>query len=102
MATKIKSEPIYDTVAETHPDLMPTGRKFTAKEEKRLAKGRAHARECIISRGMVSFRADPDMMDQLLTVAHHKRIPYGVLARTWVMDCLRKEVASMNKKSKVA
>jgi hypothetical protein len=70
---------------------MTTKTKRSAATQKRLVEGRAAARERVVARGIVAFRSDPQMMDLLLRVAERKRIPYGVLARSWVMDCLVKE-----------
>ncbi|HEY9871719.1 MAG TPA: hypothetical protein V6D08_21360 [Candidatus Obscuribacterales bacterium] len=63
--------------------------KPTAAE--RAAKTQAAARERVVSRGIVQFRADRELMDLLLKVAEYKRIPYGVLARSWVVEALREE-----------
>ncbi len=35
------------------------------------------------------------MMDLLLRVAEYKRMPYGVLSRSWVIDSLRKEARTL-------
>jgi hypothetical protein len=85
----------HKQIKETDSDLMPTRKPISPELQKRIERGRAAAHQRIIDRGMVAFRADADMMDLLLQVSDYKRIPYGVLARTWVMDCLRKEVQNM-------
>jgi hypothetical protein len=74
---------------------MAIGHSRSAATQKRFEQGRAAARERTISRGIIAFRADPEMMGLLLKVAERKRIPYGVLSRSWVMDCLVKEASSL-------
>ena len=49
------------------------------------------ARRRIIERGIVQFRADEEIMDLLLKVAAYKRLPYGVMCRTWIVEKLRQE-----------
>jgi hypothetical protein len=66
-----------------------TKKKPTARE--RAEKTQAAARQRVIERGIVQFRADEEIMDLLLRVAEHKRIPYGVLCRAWIVERLRKE-----------
>ncbi len=66
--------------------------KRSAETQKRFEQGRAAARSRVIDRGVVAFRADPEMMEMLLRVSEHKRIPYGVMARSWVMERLREEI----------
>lgn len=66
--------------------------KRSEQTQKRLEQGRAAARQRIIDRGIIAFRADPEMMDELLKIAERKRIPYGVLARSWVAERLHQEM----------
>ena len=75
---------------------MSTRMKRSEQTQKRFDLGRAAARQRIIDRGIVAFRADAEMMDMLLRVAERKRIPYGVLARSWVAECLRKEAKALS------
>ena len=67
----------------------------SAETQKRFEKGRTAARQKVIKRGIIAFRSDDEMMDLLLRVAEYKRMPYGVLARSWVMDSLRKEAKAI-------
>ncbi len=71
---------------------MSTRMKRSEQTQKRLEQGRAAARQRTIERGIVAFRADEEMMESLLHVAESKRIPYGVLARSWVAERLQKEM----------
>ena len=57
----------------------------------RAKASQAAARKRVIERGIVQFRADEEIMDLLLKVAAHKRIPYGVMCRAWVVERLRQE-----------
>jgi hypothetical protein len=70
-----------------------TKKKLTAGE--RAAKTQAAARQRVIKRGIVQFRADEEIMDLLLRIAMHKRIPYGVMCRAWVVERLRQEAQAM-------
>ena len=59
--------------------------------KRRASRTQDAARQRIIERGIVQFRADEEIMDLLLKVALHKRIPYGVMCRTWIVERLRHE-----------
>jgi hypothetical protein len=73
--------------------------KRSAETQKRFEEGRAAARERVVERGIIAFRADREMMELLLQVAELKRIPYGVLARSWVMDSWRGEAKALGLQS---
>lgn len=70
---------------------MATRQKRSAVTQRRFEEGRAAAKQRVIERGVVAFRADSEMMELLLNVAERKRIPYGVLARSWVAERLNQE-----------
>ncbi len=70
-----------------------TKKKTTINE--RAERSQAAARQRVIERGIVQFRADEEIMDLLLRVAMHKRIPYGVMCRTWVVERLRQEASCL-------
>lgn len=70
---------------------MATRTKRSSETQRRFEQGRAAARQRVIERGIVAFRSDTEMMELLLKVAEHVRVPYGVLARSWVMSRLREE-----------
>lgn len=74
---------------------MATRMKRSTETQRRFEKGRAAARQRVIERGIVAFRSDAEMMELLLRVAEYKRLPYGVLARAWVMESLRKEAQAL-------
>lgn len=61
----------------------------------RAQASQAAARKRVIERGIVQFRADEEIMDLLLKVATHKRMPYGVMCRAWVVERLRQEAHSL-------
>jgi len=73
---------------------MSVKKKLTAQE--RAKASQAAARQRVIERGIVQFRADEEIMDLLLRVAAHKRIPYGVMCRAWVVERLRQESAELD------
>ncbi len=56
-----------------------------------LDRARAEARERIVKRGIIQFRADEELVDQLLQIADHRKIPVGVLVRSWVAEHCRQE-----------
>jgi hypothetical protein len=74
---------------------MATKIKRSADTQKRFERGRTAARQRVIERGIIAFRSDAEMMDLLLRIAEYKRLPYGVLARSMVMDSLRKEAQAL-------
>jgi hypothetical protein len=65
----------------------------TARE--RAERTQAAARQRVIERGLVQFRADEEVMDLLLKVAASKRIPYGVMCRAWIVERLRQEAKGL-------
>jgi hypothetical protein len=64
-------------------------KKVTSAE--RAAKTQAAALQRVVARGIVQFRADEEIMELLLRVSTHKRMPYGVMCRAWVVERLRQE-----------
>lgn len=63
----------------------------------RARKTQEAARQRVIQRGIVQFRADPEIMELLLRVAEYKRMPTGVMARAWIVERLRKEAAEIGR-----
>jgi hypothetical protein len=70
---------------------MTTMRKRSAETENRFQAGKKAARERVIERGIVQFRADREFMELLLKVAEEKKIPAGVLIRSWAYERLKEE-----------
>ncbi len=75
---------------------MAPGMKRSPNVQERFEKGRAAARSRVVERGIVAFRADSETMDMLLRVAQHKRLPYGVMTRSWVMERLHQEIQRLD------
>lgn len=73
---------------------MKTAKKRISLNE-RAKKTQSEARTRVIQRGIVQFRADEEIMDLLLRVSMHKRIPYGVMCRAWVVERLRQEASEL-------
>lgn len=65
--------------------------EISPRMRKLLEKGRVEARNRVIERGVVQFRADPDMMKELLEISEARRVPLGTMLREWVGDRLRHE-----------
>jgi hypothetical protein len=71
---------------------MATVPKRSEALQKRIEKTKADARQRVVKRGIMHFRADEEMMDQLLKVAQFKKLPVGSMVRSWVAEKLRKEI----------
>jgi hypothetical protein len=56
-----------------------------------LEKAKADAHERVVQRGLLQFRADAELVDQLLQIADYKKIPVSVLVRSWVAEHVRQE-----------
>jgi len=63
--------------------------------QKRIDTTKAEARSRVVKRGIMHFRCDEEMMDQLLQVAHYKKLPVGSMVRSWVSEKLRTEFAAL-------
>lgn len=59
--------------------------------QKRIERTKTEARKEAIKRGIMHFRADEEMMEQLLKVADYKKLPTGSMVRSWVAERLRRE-----------
>jgi hypothetical protein len=70
---------------------MAIGNERSQALQKRVDKTRAEARERVVKRGIMHFRCDEEMMDQLLQVAEYKKLPVGSMVRSWVAEKLRLE-----------
>lgn len=65
-----------------------TEETISPRMRKLLEKGRTEARSKVIERGIVQFRADPELMAKLLEVSENQRIPLGTMVRNWVAERL--------------
>ena len=74
--------------------------EISPRMQKMLSKGRAEARKRVIERGLIQFRADATMMQQLLEISEHRGIPLGTMLREWVKDRLRNENISRSANDK--
>lgn len=70
---------------------MTTAGKHSEALKKRIEKTKSEARTRVIKRGIMHFRCDEEMMEQLLQVAHYKKLPVGSMVRSWVAEKLRQE-----------
>lgn len=55
---------------------------------------RTEARRRVIERGLLQFRADPEIMTAVLETADSLQIPVGSLLRMWVQERLNLEQAN--------
>jgi hypothetical protein len=74
---------------------MTTRGKHSVTLQKRIEKTKAEARSRVVKRGIMHFRCDEEMMDQLLQVAQYKKLPVGSMVRSWVAEKLRVEYAHL-------
>lgn len=65
--------------------------KLSAKSRAMLEKAKDEAHERVVKRGLIQFRADEELVDQLLKIADFKKIPVSVLVRSWVAEHVREE-----------
>lgn len=65
--------------------------EISPRMKKMLEKGRAEARKRVVDRGIVQFRADPEMMQELLEISENRRVPLGTMLREWIGYRLRQE-----------
>lgn len=63
--------------------------KLAKKEQ--IARIREEARERVNKRGIVQFRAEPDLIDRLYEEAGKLGIPVGTMCRMWVIEKLSKQ-----------
>lgn len=62
------------------------------KARKMLQQARRDAHKRVVKRGLIQFRAEEELVDHLLQIADHKKMPAGVLVRSWVAEHVRKEL----------
>ena len=55
------------------------------------------ARQRIIERGKVEFRADQELMGKLLDLATKYKVPVGPMVRQWVQDRAEQEMSSASR-----
>jgi hypothetical protein len=65
--------------------------KISPKSRAMLDQFKSEARQRVLKREFVQFRADKQMMDLLLKVADYRGQPYGVMVREWVEQRLSEE-----------
>jgi DNA repair protein RadC len=70
---------------------MMAGKPVSRKMRALLDKEKSAARERIVERGIVHFRADQEFMDLLLKTAERSKIAPGTLCRRIVWDYLQSE-----------
>ncbi len=62
---------------------------------KRLKQMKRECRRRVVERGIVQFRADEEMMEQLLQISDYKKVPVGALVRQWLVPTIRREITSV-------
>ncbi len=66
-------------------------RKRPPELQKRIERTKEEARNQVLKRGIMHFRADEEKMDQLLKIAQYKKLPVGSMVQSWVSEKLRHE-----------
>lgn len=79
--------------------MVDTNKQKSEALQKRIEKTKSDARSRVIKRGLMHFRADEEMMEQLMEVAQYKKLPVSSMVRSWVAEHLRKELAKIEKQS---
>jgi len=69
------------------PTTVSTGRRIRTTE-----RDKQKARQRVVERGLVQFRAPEELVDQLMQLAEHKKIPVSVLVRSWVAEHVAAEM----------
>jgi len=64
---------------------------LSEKSRQMLDQAKAEAHERVVKRGLIQFRAEEELVDQLLQIADYKKIPVSVLVRAWVAEHVRQE-----------
>jgi hypothetical protein len=62
------------------------------KARKMLQEARRQAHKRVIKRGLIQFRVEEELLDHLLQIADHKKMPVSVLVRSWVAEHVREEL----------
>lgn len=70
---------------------MMSKKQISSKMKAALERARAEARGRVIERGLVQFRADRELMQQLLAVADYKKTAVGPLIRSWIAPIAKEE-----------
>lgn len=79
----LRTRTYSQTMAKLNPDEL-------TRAQKRM---RDEARKRVIERGLLQFRADPEIMKAVLEAADARKIPVGSLLRQWVQERLTQENA---------
>ena len=57
----------------------------------KMKKIEQEARQRIIERGKIDFRAEPELLSQLLDLAKERKLPLGTMLREWIRAQLERE-----------
>ncbi len=69
--------------------------ELSPKVKNRLERARAEAHKRVVKRGIVQFRANEELMEQLLAISDHKKTAVGVLIRSWIAPIVKHEFESL-------
>ncbi len=72
--------------------IQKAGRTMKAESLIKMKRLEQDARRRIIERGKIEFRAEPELMSQLLDLAKERKTPLGKMIREWVQARLEQEV----------
>ena len=56
-----------------------------------MQKLQADARQRILDRGKIEFRAEPELISNILDLAIKKNLPVGPMVREWIYERLQQE-----------
>ena len=57
---------------------------------------KAEAKQRVVERGLLQFRADPETVKAVLQAADKQNMPVGALLRQWIQDRLMLDTAKQN------
>ena len=75
---------------------MDTAKKRSEALQKRIERTKADAHERVVKRGVMDFPADEEMMKQILDIARDKKLPAGLMVRSWVAERLIIEMSKLS------
>lgn len=74
---------------------MQTIKKTKPSLAEQMQRTKEQAKKEVAFRGVVQYRVDEETMLRLMAIADKKKVPFGVLARMWMVERLDKEEAAL-------
>lgn len=74
---------------------MTKTKPLSEKNRRRLQHLKQECRRRVVERGIVQFRADAELIEQLLQISDQKKVPVGTLVRQWLVPIIRQEIVNV-------